>query len=346
MSPINVKARKPRMQPDGYAMLRARITGTGSALPDRILTNADLERMVDTSDEWITTRTGIKQRRIAVDGEFTSTFAIRAGRRALEMADVSPDELDLIILGTVTPDFPFPATACIIQHELGACKAAAFDLSAACSGFIYALSIAEKYIRSGSAKKALVIGAEVLSRIVDWSDRNTCILFGDGSGAAVVEACEGESGLLSTHIFSNGSFWETLYQPGCGNRNPASSERTIDERLFFIRMEGNDVFKHAVRAMEEAAFAALSANGMSPSDISLFIPHQANRRIIDATGKRLGLTDGKIFINLHDYGNTSSASIPIALDEANRSGRLKPGDIALLDSFGGGFTYGSAMLRW
>jgi 3-oxoacyl-[acyl-carrier-protein] synthase-3 len=327
-------------------MLRARITGTGSALPDRILTNADLERMVDTSDEWITSRTGIKQRRIAADGEYTSTFAVRASRRALEMAGVQPDDLDLIILGTVTPDFPFPSTACILQHELGATKAAVFDISAACSGFIYALSIAEKYIRSGAAKKALVIGAEVLSRIVDWSDRNTCILFGDGSGAAVVEACEGDTGVLSTHIFSNGSFWETLYQPGCGNRNPASDKRTIDERLFYIRMEGNDVFKHAVRAMEEAAFAALSGNAMSPADISLFIPHQANRRIIDATGKRLGLADDKIFINLHNYGNTSSASIPIALDEANRSGRLKSGDIVLLDSFGGGFTYGSAMLRW
>jgi 3-oxoacyl-[acyl-carrier-protein] synthase-3 len=302
--------------------------------------------MVDTSDEWITSRTGIKQRRIAAEGEFTSTFAVRAARNALEMAGVRPDELDLIILGTVTPDFPFPATACIIQHEIGASKAAAFDLSAACSGFIYALSIADQYIRSGSAKKALVLGAEVLSRIVDWSDRNTCILFGDGSGAAVVEACGDESGVLSTHIFSNGSFWETLYQPGCGNRNPATDKRTMEERLFFLRMEGNEVFKHAVRAMEETAFAALSANGLSPSDISLFIPHQANRRIIDATGKRLGLAEDKIFVNLHNYGNTSSASIPIALDEANREGRLKSGDIVLLDSFGGGFTYGSALLRW
>jgi len=186
----------------------------------------------------------------------------------------------------------------------------------------------------------------VLSRIVDWTDRNTCILFGDGAGAAVVEACEEDRGILSTHIYSNGSFWETLYQTGCGSRNPASSERTIEERLFFIRMEGNDVFKHAVRAMEEAAFAALSANGLSPSDISLFIPHQANRRIIDATGKRLGLGEDRVFINLHNYGNTSSASIPIALDEVNRSGRLKEGDIVLLDAFGGGYTWGSALMRW
>ena len=327
-------------------MLRARIIGTGSSLPNKILTNAELEQMVDTNDEWITSRTGIKQRRIAAEGEFTSTFAVEASRRAMEMAGIGADELDLIILGTVTPDFPFPSTACIIQHEIGAHNAAAFDISAACSGFIYGLSIADKYIRSGIAKKALVIGAEVLSRIVDWSDRNTCILFGDGSGAAVVEASEGDNAILSTHIYSNGSFWETLYQPGCGNRNPASNERTIEEHLFFIKMEGNDVFKHAVRAMEEAAFAALSANELSPSDISLFIPHQANRRIIDATAKRLGLSEDKVFVNLHNYGNTSSASIPIALDEANRSGRLKTGDIVLLDAFGGGFTCGSALLRW
>ena len=328
-------------------MLKARITGTGSALPDKILTNADLERMVDTSDEWITTRTGIKQRRIASDGEYTSTFAVKAARSALDMAGVRAEELDLIILGTVTPDFPFPATACIVQHEIGASNAAAFDLSAACSGFIYGLSIADKYIRTGEAKKVLVIGAEVLSRVVDWTDRNTCILFGDGSGAAVVEATDGDSGLLSTHIFSNGSFWETLYQPGCGNRNPASNEKTIAERLFYIKMEGNDVFKHAVRAMEEAACSALTANGMTPADVSLLIPHQANRRIIDATAKRLGITEEeRVFVNLHNYGNTSSASIPISLDEANRSGRMKTGDIVLLDAFGGGFTYGSALMRW
>lgn len=328
------------------ATLRARVTGTGSALPDKILTNTDLERMVDTCDEWITTRTGIKERRIAAEGEYTSTFAIKATLRAMEMAGITADELDLIILGTVTPDFPFPATSCIIQQAIGADRAAVFDVSAACSGFVYGLSIADKFIRSGEAKKVLVIGAEVLSRIVDWSDRNTCILFGDGAGAAIVEASADDTGILSSHIFSNGSFWNTLYQPGCGSRNPATNSSTLEERLFFIRMEGNDVFKHAVRAMEEAAFAALTANNMSPSDISLFIPHQANRRIIDATAKRLGIDEDRMFVNLHNYGNTSSASIPIALDEANRSGRLNPGDILLLDAFGGGFTYGSALLRW
>ncbi len=329
-------------------MLRSRITGTGSHLPEKILTNADLERMVDTSDEWITSRTGIKERRIASDGQYTSTFAAEAARKALAMAGVKAEEIDLIVLGTVTPDFPFPATACIVQHEIGAVNAAAFDLSAACSGFIYGLSIADKYIRCGEAKKVLVIGAEVLSRVVDWTDRNTCILFGDGSGAAVVEATEGESGLLSTHIFSNGSYWNTLYQPGCGNRNPATSDKTIQEKLFYIKMDGNDVFKHAVRAMEDASGIALEANGMSPADVSLLIPHQANRRIIDATAKRLGMAsdDPRLFVNLHNYGNTSSASIPISIDEANRSGRIKPGDIVLLASFGGGFTYGSALLRW
>ena len=330
-------------------MPRARITGTGSCLPEKIVTNRDLEQMVETSDEWITTRTGIKERRIAADGEYTSTFAAEAGRRALAMSGTGADELDLIIIGTVTPDFPFPATACIVQKELGAHKAAAFDLSAACSGFLYGLSIAANHIRSGVAKKALVIGAETLSRVVDWTDRNTCILFGDGAGAAVVEAVEageGESGVLSTHIFSDGSHWDQLYLPAAGSRNPASCRRTIDERLYYLRMEGNDVFKHAVRAMEEAAIAALDANGMSPSDISLLIPHQANRRIIDATAKRLRLSDDRVFVNLHNYGNTSAASIPIALDEANRSGAVKAGDIILMDAFGGGFTYASALLRW
>ncbi len=328
--------------------LRSRITGTGSALPDKILTNADLERMVDTNDEWITSRTGIKQRRIASEGEFTSTFAVLAARRALEMANCSPEDVDLIVLGTATPDFPFPSTACIVQHEIGARNAAAFDVSAACSGFLYGLSIADKYIRSGAAKKTLVIGAEVLSRIVDWSDRNTCILFGDGAGAAVVEAAHGDgnNALLSTHIFSNGSCWELLYQPGCGSRNPASNSQTLDEKLFYIKMEGNDVFKHAVRAMEDACTAALDANHLAPNDISLFIPHQANRRIIDAVSKRLAMPTEKVFVNLHNYGNTSAASVPIALDEAYRSGVIKSDDLIMMAAFGGGFTYSSALIRW
>lgn len=324
----------------------SRIAGTGSSVPDKVLTNADLENMVDTNDEWITTRTGIRERRIAVDGEYTSTFAISAARRALDMAGVEPDQIDLLLLATVTPDFPFPATACIVQKELGAFNAAAFDISAACSGFIYGISIADKFIRTGSAAKALVIGAEVLSRVVDWKDRNTCILFGDGAGAAVIERTESESGILSTHIYSNGSHWDMLYQAGSGSRNPATSTHTVDNGLVYLRMEGNDVFKHAVRCMDDAASAALAANGLTPSDVSLFIPHQANRRIIDATAKRLGLPAEKVFVNLDHYGNTSAASIPIALDEANRAGRLQQGDIILIDAFGGGFTYGSALMRW
>lgn len=327
-------------------LLRAKITGTGSALPEKILTNADLEKMVDTSDEWITVRTGIKERRIAASGEYTSSFAVEAARKAIEMAGINAEDIDLIILGTITPDFPFPATACIIQHELGARNATAFDVSAACTGFVCGLSIAEKYISTGSVKKALVIGAEVLSRIIDWTDRNTCIIFGDGAGAAIVEVSDGDEGILSTHLFSNGTFWNTLYQPGFGSRNPVGCERTISERDFFLKMDGNEVYKQAVRSMEEAALTALKANDMTAGDISLFIPHQANIRIVEAIGKRLKVPSEKVFVNLHKYGNTSAASVPIALDEANRGGKLSSGDIVLLDAFGGGYTYGSALIRW
>ncbi|MRR34867.1 ketoacyl-ACP synthase III, partial [bacterium] len=255
------------------------------------------------------------------------------------------EEIDLIILATITADFPFPATACIVQSNLGAKNAAAFDISAACSGFVYGLSLADNAIRSGAARKVLVIGAEVLSRIIDWTDRNTCLLFGDGAGAVVVEASEGDQGILSTHLHSDGSYWELLYQPGCGSRNPAV-QKTLDERKIFLMMQGNEVFKLAVRAMEDAALQALERNGLTPSDISIFIPHQANRRIIDAIGKRLGLGDDKVYVNLDRYGNTSAASIPLALDEANRAGRISPGDIVLFDAFGGGLTWGSALVRW
>lgn len=326
--------------------MNVRITGTGSALPEKILTNAELERLVDTSDEWITTRTGIKERRIAVAGEYTSTFAAEAARRAMAMAGTHPEEIDFIIIGTVTPDFPFPSTACLVQDILGAVNATAFDLSAACSGFLYGVSIAEKFLRTGAAKKILVIGAEVLSRIVNWQDRNTCVLFGDGAGAVVLEASEGDHSLLSTHTLSNGSFWNLLYQPGGGSRFPASDSRTIDDRLIYLKMEGNEVFKHAVRGMEEAAMKALVENGLTPADISLMIPHQANRRIIDATAKRLGLGPERLFTNLHLYGNTSSASIPIALDEASRQGVIKSDSTLLLVAFGGGFTYASALVKW
>jgi 3-oxoacyl-[acyl-carrier-protein] synthase-3 len=326
-------------------MRRSRITGTGSAVPEKILTNVDLEKIVDTTDEWITTRTGMKERHIAAEGEYTSTLATRAARQAMEMAGVAPDELDLIVLASVTPDFPFPATACIVQHNLGAVNAAAFDISAACSGFLYGLSVVDNFMKAGSVKKALVIGAEVLSRIVDWTDRNTCVLFGDGAGAVVLESAEGDRGILSTHIHSDGSYWELLNQPACGSRNPAS-QKIIDERLMFLRMQGNDVFKLAVRAMEEAALEALAANNLQTTDIDLFIPHQANRRIIDAIGKRLKLNEEQVCVNLERYGNTSAASIPIALDEANRAGRITDENVIVLDAFGGGLTWAAILLRW
>lgn len=325
--------------------MRARVTGTGSSLPAKVLTNHDLELMVDTTDEWILSRTGIKERRIAASDEYTSTFATRAALNALEMAGVAPEELDMIIVATVTPDFQFPSTACLLQNNLKAYRATAFDISAACSGFIYALATVDKFIKSGAVKKALIVGAEVLSRIVDWSDRNSCLLFGDGAGAVVVEAEEGCNGILDSMLKSDGSYWELLYLPGPGNRNPAT-QKTLDDRLVYIRMQGNEVFKLAVRAMEEAALQVLAAGGYTPKDIDLFVPHQANRRIIDAIGKRLGLPDEKVFVNLDRYGNTSAASIPIALDEANRTGRLKPGKLVLLDSFGGGLTWGALSIIW
>jgi len=326
-------------------MIRARITGTGSALPEKVLTNFDLEKMVDTSDEWIVTRTGIRERRIAGEGEYTSTFASAAALKALEAAGVAADEIDLIVVGTLTPDYPFPATACLVQQNIKATNAICFDLSAACSGFIYALATAEKFIRSGSVKKALVIGAEVLSRIVDWSDRNTCLLFGDGAGAVVLEAVEGENGILSTHLHSDGNYWELLYQKGCGSRHPAT-QQNLDDRLIYLSMQGNDVFKYAVRAMEEVSLEALAANGLTADDIKLFIPHQANQRIIDSVGKRLSISADRVFVNLDRYGNTSAASIPIAMDEAFRAGRINEGDIVVLSAFGGGLTWGAVALRW
>jgi 3-oxoacyl-[acyl-carrier-protein] synthase-3 len=324
---------------------RARIIGTGSCVPDKVLTNSDLEKFLDTTDEWIVSRTGIRERHIAGEGEYTSHLATRAAERALAMAGVRGDEIDLVVVGTITGDFPWPATACLVQKNLGATGAAAFDVSAACSGFVYALDAAARRIETGASKKALVIGAEILSRAIDWEDRNTCILFGDGAGAVVLEGQEGEHGVLSTHLHADGSYWELLYQPGFGSRYPAS-EAGIKERLPFLKMQGNEVFKVAVRSLSEVAQEALAANGMTAADIDLFIPHQANRRSLEATAKRLGLSDEQVYINVDRFGNTSGASIPLALDEANRAGRLKDGDILLLDAFGGGFTWASALLRW
>lgn len=326
-------------------MIRARIIGTGSYLPEKVLTNHDIEKFLDTSDEWITTRTGIRERRVAADNEFTSDLAAAAGRRALEMAGVAAADIDLIIVGTITGDFPWPSTACLVQEKLGVKGSTAFDVSAACSGFVYALATASKFIETGSIKRALVIGAETMTRIVDWQDRNTCLLFGDGAGAVVLEGQTGEQGILSSHMHSDGSYWELLYQEGFGTRVPAT-EQGLKDRVNFLKMQGNEVFKVAVRCLSEVALEALDANGLTPADVKLFVPHQANRRIIEATGKRIGLKDEQVFINVDRYGNTSGATIPIALDEANRAGLLSAGDIVVIDAFGGGFTWGAATIRW
>lgn len=327
-------------------MYGSRIAGTGASVPDRILTNAELERMVNTSDEWIVTRTGISERRIASDDQATSDLAEGAARCALEAAAVDPHDLDLILVNTVTPDMFFPSTACVLQERLGASRAAAFDLLAACAGFVYGLSVADAYLRAGLMRNILVIGADTLSKVVDWSDRGTCVLFGDGAGAVLVQRTTADPGILSTHLYSDGSKGKHLIIPGGGSRQPVC-EKVVEEKLVTIRMpNGNEVFKMAVRSMEEAAMAALKANGVEVSDIDLFISHQANARIIYALAERMGLPRERIFMNIDRYGNTSAASIPIAIDEAVRAGRLKRGDLLLLTAFGGGITWGSALIRW
>ncbi|MBI3781699.1 MAG: ketoacyl-ACP synthase III [candidate division NC10 bacterium] len=327
-------------------MYGSRIAGTGVSVPDRVLTNADLERIVSTSDEWIVTRTGISERRIASDSQATSDLAERAAARALEAAAVDPIDVELIVVSTVTPDTFFPSTGCILQDRLGASHAAAFDLSAACSGFIYGLSVADAYLRAGLMRNILVIGAETLSKVVDWSDRGTCVLFADGAGAALVQRTTGDSRILSTHLYADGSKGKQLIIPGGGSRHPVS-QKVLDENLVKIKMaNGNEVFKVAVRSMEDAALAALKANGAEITDIDLFVPHQANARIINAVAQRLGMPKERIVMNIDRFGNTSAASIPIALNEAVRAGRLKPGDLLLLAAFGGGLTWGSALIRW
>ncbi|MFN2256881.1 MAG: beta-ketoacyl-ACP synthase III [Desulfuromonadaceae bacterium] len=327
------------------ADIKARIIGTGSYLPERILTNFDLEQMVDTNNEWISARTGINERHIAADSEQTSDLAVNAARKAMDMAGVVPEEIDMVVLATITGDFPWPSTACLVQDKIGATNASAWDVSAACSGFVYALASAAKFIETGTCKRALVIGAEVLSRIIDWEDRNTCILFGDGAGAVVLEGQEGENGVLSTHLHADGSQWELLYQPGFGSRYPASVSG-IEERLPFLKMAGNEVFKMAVRSMYDVAQETLKFNNLDVTQIAKLFPHQANRRILDGVSKRLKLSEGQMYVNVDRCGNTSGASIPLALDEANHKGLLNPGDLILLDAFGGGFTWGAALLRW
>ena len=321
------------------------ITGVGSYVPAKILTNADLEKMVETSDEWIITRTGIKQRRLAAKDEFTSDMAAHAAQRAMKKAGVTADQIDLIIVATITPDMPFPATACIVQQKIGARRAAAFDLEAACSGFIYGLEVGQQFIMSRTYDTVLVIGAEKLSSIVDWKDRNTCVLFGDGAGAAVLQSRPNSHGLLTAVMGADGSKGSLLHMPGGGSRCPASAD-SVAARLHYLRMDGRETFKSAVQAMYHAAQEALRRCELDISKIKCVIPHQANRRIIDAVGKRLGATPEQLFINLDRYGNTSAASVAIALDEAVSSGKIQRGDLILMMVFGAGLTWGAAVIEW
>lgn len=326
-------------------MLRSKIISTGSYLPEKVLTNLDLERMIDTSDEWITERTGIKERRIADESQTSSDLAYEASKTALEVAGLKSDDIDLIIVATVTGDMPFPSTACFLQDKLGAKNAVGFDISAACSGFLYGLYVADSFIKSGMHKRVLIVGTEVLSKITDWKDRTTCVLFGDGAGAVILEPTEEDRGILSMHINSDGKMWELLHVPGGGSKYPASMD-SVKNRLHYIKMKGNETFKVAVRTLEDLVIKTLAENKLESSQLSLLIPHQANLRIIQATADRLGLPMDKVVVNLNRYGNTSAASIPIALDEAVRTGRIKDGDYILLEAFGGGFTWASALIKW
>lgn len=320
------------------------IIGTGSYLPERVLTNADLEKMVDTSDEWIRTRTGISERRIAAEGESTSDMAAEASRRAMERAGISPLDLDMVIVGTITPDMPFPSTACFVQDKIGAKNAVCFDLEAACSGFLYSVEVARQFLSNGAYRTALVVGAEKLSCVTDWQDRATCILFGDGAGAAVLRSgCEGR-GIISTVMGSDGSLAGLLNLPGGGSLQPTSHE-TIDAHMHYMKMTGNEVFKHAVRCMCDAAQKVLVKAGMTMDEVDWVVPHQANMRIIKAIANRLGTSMDQFCVNLDRVGNMSGASVPVALDEVVREGKIKKGDIVLFVVFGGGFTWGAMLME-
>lgn len=324
---------------------RSAILGTGSELPSKIVTNHDLEKMVETSDEWITVRTGIKERRVLEDGKGNADMALQAARRALADARMDAKDLDAIIMGTVTPDYPFPSSACVLEDMLGARNVFSFDVGAACSGFLNALSVADSFISMGKINNALVVGSDALSRLLNWKDRGTCILFGDAAGAVVLGATENGSGVLSTRLRTDGSYVKTLYVPAGGSLKPATAE-TVRRNEHTITMNGKEVFKIAVRSMEEISRQALADAGVEINQVSLVIPHQANRRIIVALAERLGIPLEKVVVNVDKYGNTSAASIPVALDEARRQGRIKPGDIVLLNAFGGGFTWGAAVVKF
>jgi 3-oxoacyl-[acyl-carrier-protein] synthase-3 len=338
--------RQPRSSPRSANTQRTvSIVGTGSYVPDKVLTNEDLSRMVDTSDEWITTRTGIKERRIAADGEQTSDMGAKAAMRALEQAKISPDQVDLILVATATPDMLFPATACFIQKKIGACNAACLDISAACAGFLFGIEIGQQFITSHTHDVVLVIGAEKLTSITNWTDRNSCVLFGDGAGAAVLRHRGGTHGVISTHIGSDGHFSDILFMPGGGSRCPITRDNA-HMNLATIHMTGKEVYKQAVIAMLSAAQKALEQAGLTIDDIACVIPHQANLRIIEGIADRLKIPIEKFYVNLDKYGNTSAAAVAIALDEANRSGRIKQGDYVLMVVFGGGLTWASTIIEW
>jgi 3-oxoacyl-[acyl-carrier-protein] synthase-3 len=324
---------------------RIKITGTGIYAPEKVLTNRDLEKMVDTSDEWIVARTGIKERRIASEDQVTSDLGVIAGQRALKDAGLKINDIDLILMATSTPDTIFPSTACWVQKGLGADHIPAFDLSAGCTGLLYGMIVSEAMILNGAVCRILIIGAEMLSRFVNWEDRNTCILFGDAAAAFVLEKSEDESGMLSSYWKADGNLGDLLSMPGGGSRHPASPE-TLEQKLHCLQMKGNEVFKHAVKRMGEAALASLEKAGLTTDDIDYLIPHQANIRIIEATGKRLKLPKEKVFINIQKYGNVSVATIPIGLHELKEQGKLKKGDIIVLDAFGAGFTWAAITYRW
>ncbi|MBN2000600.1 ketoacyl-ACP synthase III [candidate division KSB1 bacterium] len=325
--------------------MNSMIIGTGRAIPEKTLTNKDLEQIVDTSDEWIRTRTGMQVRHIVADGELTSDLCTRAAKEALDDAGLGVMDIDMIIVGTITGDMGFPSTACFVQQKLGAENAAAMDIHAACSGFIYGLEIADSLIVAKKAKTVLVIGGETLSRITDYTDRNTCVLFGDGAGAAVVVPSDGNRGILGTFTKSDGRLYELLYMPGMGTAHPPSHE-TVDQRLHYIKMAGREVFKAAVTAMGDAAEHIIERCNLSSDDVDMVISHQANLRIIDATGRRVKVPKSRVYVNVQNYGNTSAASIPIALDEARREGKLRDGQTVVLVAFGAGFTWGSAAVRF
>ncbi|MFH1846928.1 MAG: beta-ketoacyl-ACP synthase III [Candidatus Omnitrophota bacterium] len=328
-----------------YNVKRTGILGVGKYLPENILTNADLEKMVDTTDEWITSRTGIKERRIAAENQATSDMAVKAAKSALKNANLSAEDIDLIIVATITPDMFFPSTACILQHKIGARNVAAFDIAVACSGFVYGLAIADQFIKSGTVKYALVVAAEKLSSVTDWDDRSTCVLFGDGAGAAVLGPVE-NGGILGASLGADGSKGDLLQLPAGGSRMPASI-KTVENKLHTIKMEGNVLFRHAVKIMADAALAVTEPLGLKGDDISIIIPHQANLRILNALAKRMGVNpEEKVYLNIEKYGNMSAASSAVALAEAVEVGRIKKGDIILMDAFGGGLTWGALIIEW